>query len=113
MTTSIENFGDICWELFGFLLLAWVIVYFCIWKSVKATGKVVFFTATFPYVLLIGFLVRGCTLPGAIDGIRFFIEPQWEKMLDSKVRLSYNGATLLFPVAYRPTLWPRSHRPNY
>ena len=85
MSLDIEDFGSISWELFGFLVLAWVIVYFCIWKSVKATGKVVFFTATFPYVLLIGFLVRGCTLPGAIDGIRFFIEPQWDKMLESKV----------------------------
>jgi solute carrier family 6 GABA transporter-like protein 6/8/11/12/13 len=40
MTGGIENFGEICWELFGFLFLAWIIVYFCIWKSVKATGKV-------------------------------------------------------------------------
>ena len=85
MSSRIEDFGNISWELFGCLVLAWIIVYFCIWKSVKATGKVVFFTALFPYVLLIGFLVRGCTLPGAIDGIRFFIEPQWEKMLESKV----------------------------
>ena len=85
MTAGIEDFGTINYELLGFLALAWIVVYFCIWKSVRTTGKVVFFTATFPYVLLIAFLIRGLTLPGAMDGIRFFIEPQWDKMLESKV----------------------------
>ena len=85
MSTGIEDFGTINWELFGLLALAWVVVYFCIWKSVKTTGKVVYFTATFPYVLLIAFLIRGVTLEGAIDGINYLVEPKWDKMLESKV----------------------------
>ena len=85
MSKGIEDFGSVNLELLGFLVLAWVVVYFCIWKSVKTTGKVVYFTATFPYVLLMAFLIRGCTLPGAMDGISYFITPQWEKMLESKV----------------------------
>jgi len=85
MSSGIEDYGSINMELLGFLILAWVIVYFCIWKSVKTTGKVVFFTATFPYLLLMAFLIRGLTLPGAMEGIKFFIEPQWDKMLESKV----------------------------
>ena len=64
MSSGIENFGSINYELLGFLALAWVVVYFCIWKSVKTTGKVVYFTATFPYLLLVAFLIRGLTLPG-------------------------------------------------
>lgn len=71
--------------MFGFLFLAWVVVYFCIWKSVRTTGKVVFFTATIPYVLLIAFLINGLTLDGAWDGIKFLLEPKWEQMLESKV----------------------------
>ena len=39
MSTGIEDFGNINLELLGFLVLAWIIVYFCIWKSVKTTGK--------------------------------------------------------------------------
>jgi len=85
MTSSIGDFGKIRPELMGLLFLAWVIVYFCLWKSVRATGKVVYFTATIPYVLLLAFLINGLTLEGAMKGITFFLEPKWEKMIQSKV----------------------------
>lgn len=32
--------GEISWQLTLCLLVTWVIVYFCIWKGVKSTGKV-------------------------------------------------------------------------
>jgi len=35
-----------------------------------------------PYVFLIAILVYGCTLPGAIEGIKFFFIPKWEKLKD-------------------------------
>ena len=58
MTESITDMGSIRWELFILLIIAWIVVYFCIWKSVKATGKVVYVTATVPVLLLITFLIR-------------------------------------------------------
>ena len=58
MTDGITDMGTIRWELFVLLILAWVVVYFCIFKSVKATGKVVYVTATVPVLLLITFLIR-------------------------------------------------------
>merc|ERR1712038_751913 len=51
MTEGIENMGGFSWELLAALCVAWTLVYFAIWKSVKVTGKVVYFTATFPCIL--------------------------------------------------------------
>lgn len=47
--------------------------------------QVVYFTATFPYVVLVILLIRGVTLPGAGAGIWYFITPKWEKLTDATV----------------------------
>ncbi|XP_020907475.1 sodium- and chloride-dependent GABA transporter 1 [Exaiptasia diaphana] len=85
ITGSIEEMGSMRWELVGTLILGWIMVYLCICKSIKATGKVVYFTATFPYVALVIILVRGVTLDGAARGIRYYLEPDWEQLADPQV----------------------------
>uniref|UniRef100_A0A9J8C782 Transporter n=2 Tax=Cyprinus carpio TaxID=7962 RepID=A0A9J8C782_CYPCA len=94
MTTGIEHAGGIRWELFGLLVLAWAIVYFCIFKGVKSTGKVVYFTATFPYFILFALLINNVQLPGAKDGILFFLMPNWSKLLE--VQVWVNAAAQIF-----------------
>uniref|UniRef100_A0A672FDF9 Solute carrier family 6 member 5 n=1 Tax=Salarias fasciatus TaxID=181472 RepID=A0A672FDF9_SALFA len=85
ISKGIEYPGDIRWPLAGCLFLAWLIVYASLAKGIKSSGKVVYFTATFPYVVLVILLIRGVTLPGARDGILYFITPKWEKLIDAKV----------------------------
>ena len=47
--------------------------------------QVVYFTATFPYLVIIILLIRGAMLPGALEGIKFYIIPQWDKLATAKV----------------------------
>ena len=47
--------------------------------------QVVYFTATFPYVVLFILFVRGVTLPGAGEGIKYYLVPDFSKMATVKV----------------------------
>ncbi|GFS19354.1 sodium- and chloride-dependent glycine transporter 1-like [Elysia marginata] len=85
LSSGIEEPGNMRWELLGCLALAWLCVFFCLFKGVKVLGKVMHFAAPFPYLVLMVLLVRGCTLPGALDGIRFYIVPRWERLADYQV----------------------------
>lgn len=49
--------------------------------------QVVYFTALAPYVLLFALLVNNVRLPGAKDGILYFVTPVWSKLFKVKVRL--------------------------
>lgn len=79
------NFGEMHWELVLCLLAAWVIVCLSLIKGVQSSGKVVYFTALFPFVVLFILFVVGLTLPGASDGIYFYITPDFEKLADINV----------------------------
>lgn len=47
--------------------------------------KVAYFTATFPYVMLLILLIRGVTLPGAMDGIYYYLSPDLTRLANIQV----------------------------
>ncbi|XP_055759113.1 sodium- and chloride-dependent transporter XTRP3-like isoform X1 [Salvelinus fontinalis] len=91
---SIEENGGIHMGQALCLLLAWMIVYLFIVKGVKSTGKVVYFTATFPYLVLIIYLIRGVTLHGAINGVKYMFTPKMEQLANPTTWI--NAATQIF-----------------
>uniref|UniRef100_A0A8C4GTP2 Transporter n=1 Tax=Dicentrarchus labrax TaxID=13489 RepID=A0A8C4GTP2_DICLA len=85
MSGGIEDLGSVRWELALCLLASWMFCYFSIWKGVRSSGKVAYFTATFPYVMLLILLIRGLTLPGAWDGIYYYLYPNLNRLANLEV----------------------------
>lgn len=84
-SNGLEYMGPIKPTLAFCVFGVFVLVYFSLWKGVKSTGKAVWVTALAPYVVLIVLLFRGVTLPGASEGIRYYLTPEWEKLKNTKV----------------------------
>ncbi|KAH8254573.1 hypothetical protein KR032_011019 [Drosophila birchii] len=85
LSKGIEETGSIKLSLAACLFLAWAIVFLCLCKGVQSSGKVVYFTALFPYVVLVILFVRGVTLPGASTGIIFYLTPDWKQLANAQV----------------------------
>ncbi|MBN3300695.1 SC6A8 protein, partial [Amia calva] len=98
LSGGLEEPGRVNGEMTLCLLATWVIVYFCIWKGVKSTGKVVYFTALFPYLVLVVLLAHGVTLPGALDGIVYYLRPDWSKLAEPQVWIDA-GTQIFFSYA--------------
>ncbi|XP_073819734.1 sodium-dependent nutrient amino acid transporter 1-like [Musca autumnalis] len=76
------------------LLIAWSIICIIVCKGIRSSGKVSYFLALFPYVVMFVLLGRALTLPGSWNGIVFFLKPQWKELLNPKVW--YNAITQMF-----------------
>ncbi|XP_073686445.1 solute carrier family 6 member 16b [Garra rufa] len=85
ITDSIDETGEFNPIITGCLLAAWVIVCLGMYKGIKSTGKVMYFSSVFPYVVLLCFLIRGVTLDGASEGIKFMFYPRLEIWADVQV----------------------------
>uniref|UniRef100_A0A669CT13 Transporter n=1 Tax=Oreochromis niloticus TaxID=8128 RepID=A0A669CT13_ORENI len=73
---GLDETGPVVWHLALCLLLTSILVTAALIRGIKSSGKVVYFTATFPYVVIVILLIRGVTLEGAKDGIDFYIGSQ-------------------------------------
>ncbi|CAH1784499.1 unnamed protein product, partial [Owenia fusiformis] len=85
LSSGIDDMGAPQWKLVLALIGAWVIAFMCMIKGIKSSGKVVYFTATFPYVVLVILLIRGVTLDNAGQGILFYLQPDWQRLGNAKV----------------------------
>ncbi|XP_010614296.1 sodium- and chloride-dependent neutral and basic amino acid transporter B(0+) [Fukomys damarensis] len=93
---GIDETGEIVWYLALCLLLAWLIVGASLIKGIKSSGKVVYFTAIFPYAVLLILLIRGATLEGASKGISYYIGSQSNFTKLKEAEVWKDAATQIF-----------------
>nr|XP_018904109.1 PREDICTED: sodium-dependent noradrenaline transporter-like [Bemisia tabaci]XP_018904110.1 PREDICTED: sodium-dependent noradrenaline transporter-like [Bemisia tabaci] len=85
LSSGLDQIGYPKWQLVLCVLCVYCMLYLSLFKGVKASGKVVWITATMPYVVLAILLVRGLMLPGALQGIVYYLKPEVSKLRDTQV----------------------------
>ncbi|XP_013175402.1 PREDICTED: sodium- and chloride-dependent glycine transporter 1-like [Papilio xuthus] len=97
LSSGIEEIGQVRWFMAVCLFAAWLIVFLCNFKGVQSSGKVVYFTALFPYVVFVILFFRSVTLPGASTGILFYLTPDFSQLANVQVWEDAVVQTLLCP----------------
>ena len=70
------------------LVAVWLCVFLILYKGVRRIGKIVAITVPVPTILLIILTIRGLTLPGAIEGISYYLTPNFSRLTDINVWLA-------------------------
>uniref|UniRef100_A0A8C2GZK0 Transporter n=1 Tax=Cyprinus carpio TaxID=7962 RepID=A0A8C2GZK0_CYPCA len=79
-SAAIDDMGGLQWWMILCLISAWGVLYVCCIRGIETTGKAVYVTSTLPYVVLTIFLIRGLTLKGSFDGIKFLFTPDLNEL---------------------------------
>jgi len=67
------------------LAVIWVVLYIIMFKGAGQIGKVAVWTVIIPWVLLVVLLVRSLTLPGAAQGLEYYLKPNWSMLVKGEV----------------------------
>ncbi|XP_053377145.1 sodium- and chloride-dependent creatine transporter 1-like isoform X2 [Mercenaria mercenaria] len=97
MSNGIQEPGSLVPGLTVALLVAWVLVYLCICRGVRWTGKIVYFTGIAPYVLLLVIFIRGVTLKGASTGLIYYLKPDFSRLAEAQVWID-GGTQILYSI---------------
>lgn len=83
--------GRISWQVLAGLAVTWAIIYWIIKKGVLRVGKVVMLTVPIPAILTLLIVLRGMTLPGSLEGIRYYLTPDFSALLNGQTWLQAYG----------------------
>ena len=87
ISESPMQLGSVQWMIALGLILTWIAIVAAIWKGAKTVGKVVYFTVIIPWIILLVFVARGLTLPGALEGLKYYLTPNFSALLNYRVWL--------------------------
>ena len=82
------NFVGIQWPLLIGLIVSWAIIWWIVKGGLNRVGKILLYTVPLPVIFVIILVIRGVTLPGAAEGLNYYLAPEWGKLLDPTVWLA-------------------------
>ena len=85
------SLGGIAPGLIFPFILGWLSIFFIVYSGVKGLGKVVMITMPLPFILIVILMFRGLTLPGAAEGLNFYLRPDFAALLNPQVWLAAYG----------------------
>ena len=85
LSPTINHLGSLQWELVGCSAIVFLLIYLSIFKGVKTAGKAIWLTALIPYLILIILLIRSFTLDGIFKGLKYYIEPTFQRLMEYSV----------------------------
>lgn len=88
LTRDPTLFGSISIPAILGILVLWFFIFLILYKGVKRIGKVVALTVPIPTILLLILTIRGLTLPGAIEGLNYYLTPDFSQLTNVSVWLS-------------------------
>ena len=86
--------GQVGWPVLPLVIglaLTWLTVYLILRKGVRSVSRVVMITVPLPTILLAILLIRGLTLPGSMDGIRYYLTPDFGQLKNPQIWLRAYG----------------------
>jgi neurotransmitter:Na+ symporter, NSS family len=82
------EFGGMSIPVILGLIAIWTMIFLVLYKGVERIGKVVLLTVPIPTILLLILTIRGMTLPGAMEGISFYLTPDFSALKNVNVWLA-------------------------
>jgi len=77
LSSGPEVLGALQWPLVLGLAFTWVVLFFIMFKGARVIGRVSVWLVCIPWVLLVVLFIRGVTLPGAVDGLNYYLNPDF------------------------------------
>ncbi|MBN1845448.1 MAG: sodium-dependent transporter [Sedimentisphaerales bacterium] len=83
--TESHRLGGVRWPILLSLAVIWTGMFLCIFKGVRLVSKIVLWTVPIPWLMLVILTVRGLTLEGAVQGLEYYLEPNWSVLKEPHV----------------------------
>jgi len=85
LSSGPEVLGAPVGALLAYLVVVWLVIFFVVFKGVKVIGPVSQYVMIVAWALLIALVVRGLTLPGAAQGLNYYLATDISKLGSSDV----------------------------